>query len=334
VEHLKIAYCLLALLVGTAAIVYALLRGRGHRLPFVKPFAWFLGFNNLLALINLTSAYACANLLGFSALFRYSVFARVLGPAARLSQVGIVYALFAVARGLRGRRLSRAFNLTFGLFAGILLASYVVGGALPRGSASRLWLARGQLAVFGLGVLAMLGVLLRLLLDSRNIPDAAERKAVRIFGASYLTIYAVFVITFPLPTGAQFFPNALALLAINIVPFIWFGRLFDEAYAATPASGEDREALERFCRARGLSSREADILDLVLRGRSNAQIEKELFISIHTVKNHITNIYQKMGVRSRWQLISLFHSGRQERPSAGPLPSGLGRTPEKDVWHE
>lgn len=315
-EHLKIAYYFLVLLVGTAAIAYAALMSRTYRLPFLRPFAFFLGFNNVLALINLTSAYACANLLGFCALYQYSVFAGILGPVARLSQAGIVYALFAVARGFSGRRLSRAFDKSFGIAAGLLLASYVVGAVLPRENALRLGIARAQLVIFILGILAILGVLLGLVLGSRRVPNPAERKAVRWFGLSYLVIYAVFVATFWLPDAVQFPPNALALLAINLFPLIWFRKPFAEAYGTAAASAEDREALERFCRTRGLTSREAGILELILRGRSNAEIEKELFISIHTVKNHITNIHQKLGVRSRWQLISLFHSGRQSRPSA------------------
>lgn len=80
--------------------------------------------------------------------------------------------------------------------------------------------------------------------------------------------------------------------------------------------------------------RESGIVELILRGKSNAQIEKELFISVHTVKNHITNIHHKLGVRSRWQLISLFHSGRSKRPSAaGPVPE-MESAPERGSWRQ
>ena len=328
--HLKIAYYFLVLLVGAAAIAYSALMSRAYRLPFLKPFAWFLGFNNGLALINLTSAYACANLLGFCAIGQYTVLAGILRPAARLSQLGIILTLLVIARGFGGRRLSRAFKRSFAIAAGLLLASYVVTGLLPRGSALWLWIARAQLVVFVLGILAILGILLRLVLDSRKIRNSTERKAIRSFGLSYLVIYAVFVATFLLPDAVQFPPNALALLAINLFPFIWSRKSFAEAYAATAASVDDRESLERFCRTRGLTSREANILELLLRGRSNAQIEKELFISIHTVKNHITNIHQKLGVRSRWQLISLFHAGRQNRPSP-ETPSEMEALPRNGL---
>jgi DNA-binding CsgD family transcriptional regulator len=317
-EHLKIAYYFLVLLVGAAAIAYTALMGRAYRLPFLKPYAYFLGFNNVLALVNLTSAYACANLLGFCALYGYTVLSGTLGPAARLSQAGIVYALFAVVRG-------------FAVAAGLLLASYVVVAFLPRGQAVWVWIVRAQLGVFILGVLAILGVLIVLLFGSRKIANPAERKAVRLFGFSYLAIYVLFVITVRLPDSVQFPPNALALLAINVFPFLWFRKPFAEAYVSTAASTGDREAFERFCRTRGLTTRESEVLELILRGRSNARIEKELFISIHTVKNHITNIHQKLGVRSRWQLISLFNAGRREGPAAGPPVLGAEGPPRNGL---
>jgi DNA-binding CsgD family transcriptional regulator len=311
VEHLKIAYYLVVLLVGVAAVSYTILTSRAYRLPFLTPFAYFLGFNNGLALVNLTSAYACANLLGFCALFQYSVFATVLGPVARLSSVGIVYALYAVALGFGGRRPSRSFDRWYGAGALLLFASYVVSALLGRGPGPGRWIARAQLLVFLAGVLAILAILAGLWLASRKIGSAAERKAVRTLAASYLAVYIVFVATFALPTAIQFFPNALALLAINVVPFVWFRKLFPEAYVAPAASANDPSAFESFCRTRGLTPRESEVLALIIRGRSNAQIERELFISGHTVKNHITNLHQKLGVRTRWQLIGLF----QERPA-------------------
>jgi ATP/maltotriose-dependent transcriptional regulator MalT len=52
-----------------------------------------------------------------------------------------------------------------------------------------------------------------------------------------------------------------------------------------------------------LTAREKEILELLIKGSSNKQIESDLFISSHTVKNHIYNIYQKLGVKSRGQLM-------------------------------
>ena len=53
----------------------------------------------------------------------------------------------------------------------------------------------------------------------------------------------------------------------------------------------------------GLSKREAEILLLINEGLSNQQIADKLFISESTVKKHISNIFQKLGVERRTEAI-------------------------------
>ena len=48
-----------------------------------------------------------------------------------------------------------------------------------------------------------------------------------------------------------------------------------------------------------LSARELEILLLVARGLSNAQIASSLHLAEATVKRHLANVYQKMAVHSR-----------------------------------
>lgn len=53
-----------------------------------------------------------------------------------------------------------------------------------------------------------------------------------------------------------------------------------------------------------LTKREKEVVDLISKGLSNAKIAKELFISINTVKYHTKNIFQKLEVESRIEIIS------------------------------
>jgi DNA-binding NarL/FixJ family response regulator len=48
-----------------------------------------------------------------------------------------------------------------------------------------------------------------------------------------------------------------------------------------------------------LTPRELEILQLVLAGRTNKAIAKEIYISKKTVEFHLDHIYTKIGVRSR-----------------------------------
>ena len=54
-----------------------------------------------------------------------------------------------------------------------------------------------------------------------------------------------------------------------------------------------------------LTAREADVLELLQNGSTNAQIAYELSIGIETVRTHARNIYRKLGIGSRRELARL-----------------------------
>jgi tetratricopeptide (TPR) repeat protein/DNA-binding CsgD family transcriptional regulator len=72
----------------------------------------------------------------------------------------------------------------------------------------------------------------------------------------------------------------------------------------------------------GITAREAEIIRLLLEGKDNRRITEELFISDHTVKNHIHNIYRKLNIRNRIQLVRCFQAALEEpgRPENGAAP--------------
>jgi len=69
------------------------------------------------------------------------------------------------------------------------------------------------------------------------------------------------------------------------------------AYFARPAPRPDPAAFPE------LTDREREILDMVARGRSNADITAELVLAPKTVRNHVSNIFSKLQVRDRSEAI-------------------------------
>jgi DNA-binding NarL/FixJ family response regulator len=53
--------------------------------------------------------------------------------------------------------------------------------------------------------------------------------------------------------------------------------------------------------------REEEVLRLVARGRSNAEISADLFISLSTVKTHVAALMAKLGVRNRVEIAIWAH---------------------------
>lgn len=73
-----------------------------------------------------------------------------------------------------------------------------------------------------------------------------------------------------------------------------------EIYIDQPAhpavNGEELKRLN-------LSQREYEVLQLLTKGYSNAAIAEKLFVSVSTVKTHVSNVFVKMDVKSRAQAI-------------------------------
>lgn len=68
---------------------------------------------------------------------------------------------------------------------------------------------------------------------------------------------------------------------------------------------DDTDTSSRDNVAERLSERECDVLKLVVEGKDYKAIAEKLFLSTHTIRKHIANIYEKLHVSSKAQVINL-----------------------------
>lgn len=60
-----------------------------------------------------------------------------------------------------------------------------------------------------------------------------------------------------------------------------------------------------------LTEREREIVERLAAGKSNREISEELYLSEGTVRNHLSNILLKLGLRDRTQLVVYYYNGRR-----------------------
>ena len=109
----------------------------------------------------------------------------------------------------------------------------------------------------------------------------------------------------------------LAIIAVALIAFVTVLLLADrDSLAKRAAKGDAGDAtadprtvrmarIEAFAVTHNLSSREKEVLDMLLEDKSIAEIERGLYISNGTVRAHIQHIYRKCGVHSRQELAEL-----------------------------
>ncbi|MEQ8145345.1 helix-turn-helix transcriptional regulator [Streptomyces sp. OP7] len=76
----------------------------------------------------------------------------------------------------------------------------------------------------------------------------------------------------------------------------------------------------------GLAPRERDVMTLVLRRRSTADISRSAGLSPHTVQNHLKSVFGKTDVRSRQDLVATLFA-RHNLPDMSPPASAPYRRP-------
>ena len=77
----------------------------------------------------------------------------------------------------------------------------------------------------------------------------------------------------------------------------------EKVWLLTTANEEARERVKSVADEARLTPKEREVLALMLRRYTNAEISSELYISLYTAKNHVSSILRKLGLKSRRDLV-------------------------------
>lgn len=101
-----------------------------------------------------------------------------------------------------------------------------------------------------------------------------------------------------------------ALGASVLLTVLVFFQHFLPIYVAETRERMDKgSGLEALFQKFEISNREREVIRLICEGKPNKEIAADLFISLQTVKDHVSRIFVKVGVKNRVQLSKVFLMG-------------------------
>lgn len=148
---------------------------------------------------------------------------------------------------------------------------------------------KNPVQIFGIGLsMNVLGILIGGIAGSNIV--TFERG---YFKASIIALVIIFIIIILLPI----LNNKLSRLLKNHVFLVEFASMIES---------ERKRIIDDFKVYKQLTERETQIVELLLRGYTYKAVSESLVISENTMKYHVKNIYQKLNINSKMELIKIF----------------------------
>jgi DNA-binding CsgD family transcriptional regulator len=308
-QHLQIAYELLVIMIGLTALALAfswLLRTREADL---RNFCLVYALFTAVLLISLVEKYLALNVAGYSTWSWYLIKGlRQLFDAAVV--VATIHFLLTAYRVKARRPLIIAFVVLM-IVAEALVVSPI--GAVLDAESRTIHIGPG-VAIASMAYLASFTFLIVLGWGWLHRVWKTDRRTfilgLLIFATiGYLESIRSFTRMQRLPEPSQGAPDGFLVSSIpyalyGIFLIVYFLRYF------VPATVEVDALFEAFLEKYGITGREREIILMVVQGKSNVDIARELVVSLATVKTHLHNIYGKIGVKSRYDLLARVRSGQ------------------------
>ncbi|MCK4822537.1 hypothetical protein KA005_42630, partial [bacterium] len=298
--------------VGVAAIVLSFRMYQKYRLKYLMYYFLSLLFGYAFAFLDVVASYLAQGILIYG-----------ISPHSTVKTVRLVFSMLAfpfiilawfffISMVLEwlGKKFSWKLKSGYFLLQIILIIAYALTvnryAVMPEARIAEL--SSWTIFVFNalnLGILCL--VIFTAYFHSRTMEKLDKRKAIRIFATIYLVVFILHFVLLSLlrkytllcymHPSFEFFMHIPPLLYL-----LTFLKSFYKNHALHPVTEQDIAI--NFAKHK-ISERELEIIRLILEGKSNHDIENELYISLKTVKTHVYNIYRKLGVKNRWQLINL-----------------------------
>ncbi len=312
IEHLKLISLLGLLLAGVWLIFYLKQTYKSYPYDFIKAILSYIILYVFLNSLQLVIIYSkeYLNLNGFAGYLDCMVFAFCMG------MIFLFYLMLNILVSFRDKPFTRKYNKWVMVFAGFLIIGNVFRTFFPAVQGLFSWiniirynfsLISNLVYYFEFGTLIIFYFILtktKLEYERIRISKAFVLSFIMADGITILMVYL-----FRHLNVAETF-RGIIVVAINsmpiIIPFLWTKFVFMNYAQRISILVKEDDKLETICTKYKISKRETEVIELLIDGKSTNEIKEHLFLSYHTVKNHISHIYEKLDVSTRHELIHFF----------------------------
>ena len=302
--HILIFMYMIALLVGTWAAFYTHQMFKIYRLQLLRHLLNYTIFFNLSLFVYQISEYVFFNILGSESANLPPLVRVIMSLIGFIVEIGMTYSLVKTSLYLLGKKSFRRIDHGFIISISLIGISFVIGLTIFIQSGSVQWIMQTYRVLVVMAILSMFTALIITTICRKPDCTVMKKKAIRSFGGLYLLKYNLTWAILLLPNTVNLYAIAVILILSNFIPIFWLKEFFVKYYVDIDSSRTE-SILEMLSQEYRISKREREIIELILKGKSNKEIEDILCISFSTVKNHIYNVYQKMGINSRGQLMHM-----------------------------
>ncbi|MGI6349783.1 MAG: response regulator transcription factor [Eubacteriales bacterium] len=135
---------------------------------------------------------------------------------------------------------------------------------------------------------------------AHKVSDLNKRHHLRQFSTICIVFLPFIILDITVARTSIVVFTFAGFLGGSVLSFMYFSNYFYVNYN----SDVEYSAAEAFYAQHNISQRERDVVELLLQGLSNPEIAKALFLSENTIKTHVRNIYKKLKINNRYQLIN------------------------------
>lgn len=302
-EHVSIILKLVALMTGILTISYIYQSYKIYNSSILKFYLLFCLFLNLMLFISLTSLYSSVNILENYLAYKSTTLAYIITHIVSYFFIIMISFLISVFISLFEITLTRSIKTIIYLGFMVITLSYVIGFILRSLNLYCILFPILYFSFIGVGHLVLFLFLIFFLIKGFNIKESQKKRIILSFGIFYLIGFAFLLFGSFLPNSVKIIFHPGFMLVFNLAPYMGVKYLILPYLRLSLTKSQGIIILDSLSRKYKISKREREIAELILLGKSNREIQNQLYISLNTVKNHIYHLYQKIGVNSRGQLI-------------------------------